>query len=378
MAKVALRAGESKALISYHFGSKQGLVAAAARQVGDEITAEVLAGIGVPPSVEAIVEGAAAGVRRILDRDERIARAYFDLNAVSVVEEDVRAILREVKDRWREVIGELLRSAGVERRRIGTAVMLIMAGLEGLTLERIERGETAELAKARKLFVDSVAERAVCGLGKLAGLDLLELLHAALVSAALELGREPDFHDLLGEARADDPRAHREDVRVVVQPREASRVEVVAKRGTGAAHLVRGELLALSGAPDHDAALGVSGDDLAGDARADRRVVDGLGGIGAEVDDLVAVRLEQALDVLLELEPRVVGADRDPHGEGDDKPLRAPQASLHATFGAKAPHRNTRQPFRDLLIGEGTLSKDRPAPAGVEIREVDDGGRQAR
>lgn len=157
MAKVAVRAGESKALISYHFGSKQGLVAAAATQVGDEITEEVLAGIGDAASVEAIVERAATGVRRVLDRDERIARAYFDLNAVSVVEDDIRAILREVKDRWRGVIADLLRTVGVERRRIGTATVLIMAGLEGLTLERIERGETAELAKARKLFVGAVA-----------------------------------------------------------------------------------------------------------------------------------------------------------------------------------------------------------------------------
>ena len=157
MAKVALRAGESKALISYHFGSKQGVVAAAASQVGDEITAEVLAGIGEPTSVAAIVEGAAAGIRRILDRDERIARAYFDLNAVSVVEADVRAILREVKERWRAIIADLLSSVGVDRRRVGPAVVLIMAGLEGLTLERIERGETAELARARRLFVEAVA-----------------------------------------------------------------------------------------------------------------------------------------------------------------------------------------------------------------------------
>ena len=157
MAKVAMRAGESKALISYHFGSKQGLVAEAARQVGDEITAEVLAGIGEAASVEAILEGSAAGVRRVLDRDERIARAYLDLNAVSVVEDDVRAILREVKDRWRAVIADLLRSAGVAPRSVGPAGVLIMAGLEGLTLERIERGETAELARARKLFVTSAS-----------------------------------------------------------------------------------------------------------------------------------------------------------------------------------------------------------------------------
>jgi AcrR family transcriptional regulator len=157
MAKVALRAGESKALISYHFGSKQGLVAAVGRELGERISDDVLAGLEGRASVEEIVAGVAAGIRRILDRDERIARAYFDLNAVSVVEDEVRAIVREVKARWRAVIADLLRATGVPPRRIAPAVVLIMAGLEGLTLERIERGETAELASARRLFVRTAA-----------------------------------------------------------------------------------------------------------------------------------------------------------------------------------------------------------------------------
>ncbi|HRV60483.1 MAG TPA: TetR family transcriptional regulator, partial [Solirubrobacterales bacterium] len=41
-AKVAVRAGENKSLISYYFGSKQGLVAAVADRIGELITAEVL------------------------------------------------------------------------------------------------------------------------------------------------------------------------------------------------------------------------------------------------------------------------------------------------------------------------------------------------
>ena len=45
-AKVAARSGQNKALISYHFGSKQGLVAAVGREVRDSITDEVLGGIG--------------------------------------------------------------------------------------------------------------------------------------------------------------------------------------------------------------------------------------------------------------------------------------------------------------------------------------------
>ncbi len=157
MAKVALRAGESKALISYHFGSKQGLVAAAGRELGDAITTEVLAGLGGPGSVERVVRGVVDGIWRVLERDERLARAYFDLNAVSVVEDEVRAILREVKGRWRSVLCDLLREAGVPASRVGGAAVLVTAGVEGLALEWIERGETVELSQARRLFVRTTA-----------------------------------------------------------------------------------------------------------------------------------------------------------------------------------------------------------------------------
>jgi AcrR family transcriptional regulator len=157
-AKVAVRAGENKALIAYHFGSKEGLVAEAARSLGEEITAEVVAGLEDARSLDDVVEGAVAGVWRILERDVRLARAYFDLNAVSVVEDAVRATLREVKDRWRDVLGVFLRDAGVPARRIPSATLFLMAGLEGLSLEWIERGSTPELEAARRLFEGSAAD----------------------------------------------------------------------------------------------------------------------------------------------------------------------------------------------------------------------------
>ncbi len=151
-AKVAVRAGESKALIAYHFGSKHGLVSAVARDLGNVITAEVLNGLGDADTVEAIVKGTVDGVWTILGRDVRLARSYFDLNAVSVVSDDVRAVLREVKERWREVLAEFLATAGVPARRIPAACVFLIAGLEGLSLEWVERGATPEIEQARRLY----------------------------------------------------------------------------------------------------------------------------------------------------------------------------------------------------------------------------------
>lgn len=157
-AKVAARAGQNKALISYHFGSKQGLVAAVGREVAESITAEVLERLSGKESVEQLVRNVLAGLWRVMDRDQRLARLYFDLAAVSVVEPGVRAVMREMKDLWREVLSQRLVAAGdgPPPRRAEAGAVFVIAGLEGLMLERLDRGETAALDGARKLFVASV------------------------------------------------------------------------------------------------------------------------------------------------------------------------------------------------------------------------------
>jgi AcrR family transcriptional regulator len=158
IAKVAAASGESKALVSYHFGSKAGLVTAAGRELGVEITREVLDGLEGARTVDEIAAGAAGALWKLIERDERLPRVYFDLNAVSVVDSGIRDVLREIKAGWREVVSRLLTEAAppVPANRVGAVTTLLIAGLEGLTLERIERGETSELDEARRLFVDSI------------------------------------------------------------------------------------------------------------------------------------------------------------------------------------------------------------------------------
>jgi AcrR family transcriptional regulator len=157
IAKVAARAGESKPLVVYHYGSKQGLVQASGRAVAEMITDEALTAVEGARTVEEIVRGVADGVDRLLAQDERLARLYFDLAAVSVVEPEVRQTITEVNEGWQRVLTRLLKNAedGPPPSQVRALALMINACSQGLVLERIERGPTAEWKRARELFIQS-------------------------------------------------------------------------------------------------------------------------------------------------------------------------------------------------------------------------------
>jgi AcrR family transcriptional regulator len=162
---VAALSGQNKALIGYHFGSKEGLVAAVAREVSAAITEELLEGIGQPRTVEGVARGVVDGVARIMERDEGLARLYFDLASHSIVEPEVRTIIAEMKQGYRDVVRAVLarvkdgptRSSDAE-----AAAVYLIACLEGLALEQLERGESPALERAREMFVRS-APSAIAG-----------------------------------------------------------------------------------------------------------------------------------------------------------------------------------------------------------------------
>jgi AcrR family transcriptional regulator len=154
LAKVAAASGQNKALIAYYFGSKQGLVAAVARQVRELIIGEVLGGLGEPRTSEELVKGLVAGIWRLMEQDAGLQRVYFDLASQSVVEEEVRAIMRDMKEDFRAVLRQLLLALddGPTENDADAAAVFLVAGCEGLSLEHLDRGDTPELSSARALF----------------------------------------------------------------------------------------------------------------------------------------------------------------------------------------------------------------------------------
>ncbi len=163
-AKVAAESGQNKGLIAYHFGSKQGLVAAVARRVSEVLIAEVLEEVGEPGSAEALVRGLTTGVWTVIDRDPGIQRVYFDLASQSVVEPEVSEIMADTKVSFRATLTELMRGLDDPPAEGGleAAAVYLVAGVEGLALEHLDRGATPALEQARRIF-ESTAPAAIRG-----------------------------------------------------------------------------------------------------------------------------------------------------------------------------------------------------------------------
>ena len=95
-----------------------------------------------------------------MDRDERLARLYFDLTAVSVVEPEVRKVMTRDE-------GGLAHPArrrcwerpsdGPAPKRAESGAVFVIAGLDGLALERLSTGETPALKAAQAMFVNAAA-----------------------------------------------------------------------------------------------------------------------------------------------------------------------------------------------------------------------------
>jgi len=164
-AKVATASGQNKAMISYYYGSKQGLVAAVARRVSETLTKEVLAEVDDAGTPGELVTAMTDALWAVMDRDPGLQRVYFDLSSHAVVDREVGGIMLEMKEGHRAILREVLRGldADIAADELDAIAIFIISGLEGMSLERLDRGDSPALRRAREIFISAAIDAIEAG-----------------------------------------------------------------------------------------------------------------------------------------------------------------------------------------------------------------------
>jgi TetR/AcrR family transcriptional regulator, transcriptional repressor of bet genes len=154
--RIADEAGVQKRMVHYYFASREQLFDAVVRRIGDallEQIADAVRDLHEPPDIVAV------GFDRFwtgVTSDRALLTAYFGLVAESVTDPRLRATIAYVADGYRELIERMASQARDRGRRLRmaeeTLSVLIIAGINGLTLEWLTHGDTPQLEKAIAAF----------------------------------------------------------------------------------------------------------------------------------------------------------------------------------------------------------------------------------
>jgi TetR/AcrR family transcriptional regulator, transcriptional repressor of bet genes len=154
--RIADEAGVQKRMIIYYFGSREALFEQAVKRVGDRLLAQVEEAV---EGLEDPAEIVSAGFSRIWTAatdDRGLLVAYYGLVAESVTNEALRRTTGYVNEGYRRLIALLVERARERGLRLRwdeeSLKVLIIAGVHGLTLELLERGDTPGLRLAIEDF----------------------------------------------------------------------------------------------------------------------------------------------------------------------------------------------------------------------------------
>src|SRR5205823_1292200 len=192
---------------------------------------------------------------------------------------------------------------------------------------------------------------------------------------------EERAHEVGAQARPDDLGAEAEHVHVVVLDALVRGVPVVADRGADARHLARGDRSADARSAHEHASLRAAGEDRLADLASLVGIVDPHGvGVGAEVDDLVAVRAQRLEDCIAKMDSAMI------EGDGDVHDTRSRSASARATTlsAVKPNFSSTTSPGADAP--KCSIEMESPSspthcfhpsltPASIETRALTSAGR---
>ena len=165
MQRIADQAEVDKRALQYYFGDRDGLLAAVAQRVAERLVGEAeeaLADI-VDPG-----EGFRVGFELLWGNvvaSPRLHGAYLDLLAASISHPALREHVVKVRDRYDHMIQERATTAEAEgyvwTMPKDTMSAMVLATLQGLTLDYLQRGMTPQLEgalKAYRAWLEELAE----------------------------------------------------------------------------------------------------------------------------------------------------------------------------------------------------------------------------
>ncbi|MEA2348525.1 MAG: hypothetical protein QOG62_2312 [Thermoleophilaceae bacterium] len=163
--RVADEAAVSKRVVIYYYGSREGLFGALMHEIGDQLISRleaVTTGLEEPAD---IVERGYSLLWEAIINDRALLVAWFGLRAEAVTNPALRDPANYITSRFRGLVAQLIDDQLARGRRLqmerGALEVLVVAGVQGLILEFLERGDTPELGRASDTFRDYVTDAVV-------------------------------------------------------------------------------------------------------------------------------------------------------------------------------------------------------------------------
>lgn len=158
---IAEEAGVDKRAVLYYFDDRQDLFEQVVRRIGERLLTRLAEAVAGREEPEEIVAAAFDPLWDAFTRDRALLAAYLGLVAESVTDPELRAATTYITDGVRRLAVELIADAEARGRQpVLPAPVLaetIVAGMQGLTLTYLERGETPELLGTLAAFREWLA-----------------------------------------------------------------------------------------------------------------------------------------------------------------------------------------------------------------------------
>jgi AcrR family transcriptional regulator len=165
MQRIADEAGCGKRAVVYYYATREGLLAAVIRHVGDRMLGQLEEAVRDIDEPAEVVERGFDAVWQTITTDRALLAAWFGLHAEAVTNPTFRESASYISERLEHIVGGLI-DVQLARGRVlrvdrSALLVLVVANVQGLTTYYLEHGDTPALQAAIgefRAFLTSVTQ----------------------------------------------------------------------------------------------------------------------------------------------------------------------------------------------------------------------------